>query len=224
MNEYLRRCRFYFLYAGLFSLFINLALLALPLYMLQVFDKVLPGRSTETLLMLTLAAVFALLVMAALEAIRARILLGAGVALDNLLGPPVLDGLLSGVVRPGMEIPAAGLRDVGVLRGFLTGSGIFALFDSPWVPIYLGIIYLFDGWMGTVALIGAGVLFALACRAGAGPRHDSPSAEGVRHGNRPGRDGLVRRAAPARGARASPVRRSASRHPGRAEREPGHGG
>ncbi len=161
MKDYLRRCRIYFLYAGLFSLFINLALLTLPLYMLQVFDKVLTGRSGETLLMLTLIAVFVLLIMMFLDMLRARILLGAGIALDSLLGPPVLTGLLKAAVQPGQNQYIAGLRDIAVLRSFLTGSNVIALFDSPWAPIYIAIIFLFHFWLGMVAVIGAVLLFIL---------------------------------------------------------------
>src|SRR5438874_11787306 len=84
----------YFFYAGLFSLVINLLLLAPPLYMLQVFDRVLTSRSEETLLLLTLAATTALLMMAFLDVLRARLLAAAGAALDRSLGPKVLDGLL----------------------------------------------------------------------------------------------------------------------------------
>jgi PrtD family type I secretion system ABC transporter len=111
--------------------------------------------------MLTLVAVFVLLIMMLLDMLRARVLLGAGVALDSLLGPPVLAGLLGRAVQPGQNQYLAGLRDVAVLRSFLTGSNIIALFDSPWVPIYLVLIFLFHFWLGVVALVGAALLFIL---------------------------------------------------------------
>lgn len=156
------RFRPYFLYAGLFSLCINLLLLIPSLYMLQVFDRVIGSRSSETLVMLTLAATGALLVMALLDLFRARLMAAAGVALDALLGPRVLDGLLADAARLGGTDYVHGLRDVSVLRGFFTGNGIFSLFDAPWLPFYVLIIFLFHPLLGVVALAGAAILVALA--------------------------------------------------------------
>ena len=95
MRSLVSRFRSYFAYAGLFSLAINGLLLVPPLYMLQVFDRVLASRSSETLAVLTIAAVAALLIMSLLDALRARLLTFAGAALDRRLGPRVLDGLLA---------------------------------------------------------------------------------------------------------------------------------
>lgn len=161
MKEFLDRCRSYFYYVAFFSLFVNLLMLTLPIYMLQMFDKVIPSRSNETLLMLTLVAGFALMIMMLLEMLRARIMLGAGVAMDGLLGPPVLQGVLSNAARPGLNLSPAGLRDVAVLRGFLTGHGIFAMFDAPWVPFFIVLIFMFHPYLGWVAVVGALMLFGL---------------------------------------------------------------
>ncbi len=161
MKEYLQRCRTYFIYAGIFSLFVNMLMLTIPLYMLQVFDRVITSRSLETLLMLTIAAVSALLILMLLDMLRGRLLLGAGVALDELAGPSVITGLLQAGVRPGTNTFTGGLRDVATLRGFLTGSSVISLFDSPWAPIYIVIIFLFHPMLGWVALIGAVILFVL---------------------------------------------------------------
>jgi len=124
MGELTARLRPFFVYAGLLSLAINLLLLAPPLYMLQVFDRVISSRSEETLIALTLATVAAIGLMAFLDAIRARLLAAAGIALDRRLGPRVLDGLLSRL--SGADF-VHGLRDVNTLRGFLTGNGVLAL-------------------------------------------------------------------------------------------------
>ena len=119
MRELVAKFRPFFLYAGLFSLAINLLLLVPPLYMLQVFDRVITSRSEETLLALTAAALLALGLMALLDVLRSRLLAAAGIALDRMLGPRVLDGLLSRLKATGF---VHGLRDVNTLRGFLTGS------------------------------------------------------------------------------------------------------
>ena len=155
MRDLVLRFRPFFAFAGLFSLAINLLLLVPPLYMLQVFDRVLASRSGETLLMLTVAAVTALLLMALLEVLRARLLAAAGAALDQSLGPRVLDGLLAQTARLSGGAYLNGLRDVNTLRSFLGGAGLMALFDAPWLPIFLLVIFLFHPLLGIVALVGA---------------------------------------------------------------------
>ncbi|MDX2121394.1 MAG: ABC transporter transmembrane domain-containing protein, partial [Gemmatimonadota bacterium] len=162
MRDFVTRFRPFFLYAGFFSLFINLLLLVPALYMLQVFDRVIPSRSDETLVVLTVGALAALLVMMVLDLLRARLLASAGVALDRRLGPRVLSGLLSTARKPGSSEYVHGLKDVNTLRAFLTGTGIFALFDAPWLPVYLIVIALFHPLLGAVALVGALLLLGLA--------------------------------------------------------------
>jgi PrtD family type I secretion system ABC transporter len=145
-----------------FSVAINLLLLVPPLYMLQVFDRVLTSRSEETLLLLTLAAMSALLIMAILDVARTRLLVVAGVALERSLGPLVLDGALERAARL-TEAPAANVsRDVACLRAFLGGTGVLALFDAPWLPLFLIIIFLFHPLLGVAASVGAVIMLVLA--------------------------------------------------------------
>jgi PrtD family type I secretion system ABC transporter len=151
-----------FVYAGLFSLAINLLLLVPPLYMLQVFDRVLTSRSGETLAMLSVAAIGALLVMALLEVVRARLLAAASVALDRNLGPRVLDGLLAQTARLSGAAHLNGLRDVAALRSFLAGPGLMTLLDAPWLPFFLLVIFLFHPLLGALALAGALAMVTLA--------------------------------------------------------------
>jgi PrtD family type I secretion system ABC transporter len=162
VSELVSRFRPFFVYAALFSLAINLLLLVPPLYMLQVFDRVIGSRSRETLLLLSLAAVAALGVMAALDVVRARLLAAAGMALDRVLGPRVIDGLLARSSRLAGAEYANGLRDVSTLRGFLVGNGVLAIFDAPWLPVFLSIIFLFHPLLGAVALAGAALMWLLA--------------------------------------------------------------
>ena len=161
MRQFVTRFRPFFLYAGMFSFFINLLLLVPSLYMLQVFDRVIPSRSDETLIVLTLGSLACLLIMMVLDLLRARLLTSAGVALDRKLGPIVLSGLLANARRPGASDYSLGLKDVNTLRTFLTGTGIFSLFDAPWLPVYLVVIALFHPVLGAVALAGALMLLAL---------------------------------------------------------------
>jgi PrtD family type I secretion system ABC transporter len=162
VRDLIARFRPLFLYAGLFSLAINTLLLVPPLYMLQVFDRVLASRSSETLAVLTVAAVVALFVMALLEMLRARLLSVAGIALDRRLGPRVLDGLLAQTAKLSGAQYLNGLRDVNTLRGFLGGTGLMTLFDAPWLPFFLVVIFLFHPVLGAVALTGAVMMILLA--------------------------------------------------------------
>ena len=161
MKEFLQRCRTYFLFAGIFSFFVNLLMLSLPLYILQIFDRVITSRSLETLMMLTIGTIGALVILMTLDMLRSRLLLGAGVALDELAGPKVITGLLKAGVKPGSNTFYAGLRDVAILRGFLTGNSIISLFDSPWAPFYIFIIFFFHFYLGIAALTGALLLFLM---------------------------------------------------------------
>jgi PrtD family type I secretion system ABC transporter len=149
-------------YAGLFSLAINLLLLAPPLYMLQVFDRVLSSRHTETLLVLTAVTVGALVLMALLDALRSRLLGAAAVALDRRLGPQLLDGLVARAARLGGAAYLGGLRDVATLRAFFNGQGLLALFDAPWLPLFLALVFLFHPVLGALALAGSVVMLLLA--------------------------------------------------------------
>jgi len=156
------RFRPFFLSAAGFSLIVNVLMLAPALFMLQVFDRVLSSHSEETLVMLLLLVVGALIFMAYLDMIRSRLLTAAAVTLEKRLGPEVLGEMIRRSAAPGRSEAAHGLRDVNTLRAFLTGPGIIAVFDAPWVPIFVLIIFLFHPLLGLLALAGAIILFALA--------------------------------------------------------------
>jgi ABC-type protease/lipase transport system fused ATPase/permease subunit len=154
--------RRYFAYAAFFSFAINALLLVPAIYMLQVFDRVLSSRSEETLVMLSVVALGALALMAGLDVVRARLLAACGVVLDRRLGPEVLAGLLAQTARLSGAEHLNGLRDVATLRNFLVGAGVIALFDAPWLPLFLLLITLFHPLLGAVALVGAVAMLVLA--------------------------------------------------------------
>jgi PrtD family type I secretion system ABC transporter len=162
MSTFLRHCRPHFLFAGLFSLIINVLQLTVPLYMLQVFDRVLTSRSYETLVALSLIAGGALIVSLLLDLLRARLLLAAGVTLDGLASPAALTEILQRSGQPRNNLGGAELKNVSTLRSFLTGPGVIALFDAPWAPLYLGVIFMFHPQLGWIATLGAITLFLLA--------------------------------------------------------------
>ena len=161
MREFIAQFRAYFLDAAFFSLVINVLMLAPALFMLQVFDRVVSSRSAETLVMLFVLTLFALLCMAYLDAIRARLLARAAIRLEKLLGPRVLASMLRQSAHANRTLSLHGLRDVNALRQFLTGPGVIAIFDAPWVPLFIAIIFLFHPLLGAVALGGALLLLAL---------------------------------------------------------------
>lgn len=158
----LKACRRSFMSVGGFSMCINLLMLVPPLYMLQVYDRVITTRSVDTLLMLTLVVVFLFAVMGALELVRSRILVRTGNRLEMLTNTRIYRAMFRrSLLRSGQQT-AQPLNDLTTLRQFLTGSGLFAFFDAPWIPIYIGVLFVFNVWFGVFA-IGAGlVLLALA--------------------------------------------------------------
>jgi PrtD family type I secretion system ABC transporter len=163
MNKFIKQhFREYLIYAGVFSFFINILMLTMPLYMMQLFDRVFSSRSNETLIMLTLAAVFALLISWALDLLRSKLMLNAGIVMEERLGHRVLSGVIKQAGRLEGKDQAQGLRDVAVLRNFLTGQSLFSLFDSPWMLFYIAIIYMFHPILGVVATVSAMMLFGMA--------------------------------------------------------------
>ena len=143
--------------AGAFSLAINLLYLAGPLYMLQVYDRVVPSSSETTLVMLTLALLMAYIALAGLDAMRARVLTRASVKLDRKIA--------AAVVTASIEQPVGGarsqsLRDFDTFRQFVSGAGIHALFDLPWAPVYIAVIFMLHWSLGAFAL-GCSVVLVL---------------------------------------------------------------
>lgn len=162
MRSFYQKFRQFFLNAGIFSVFINIALLAPSLYMIQVFDRVLTSRSNATLLMLTLVILFTLLLSLALDYLRTLLLVRAGLAVDRLLGEKVIAALIQRGSQLNRIEELHGLRDVATLRAFLSGPSIIALFDMPWMLFYLPLIFFFHPLLGAVACVGGLILFGLA--------------------------------------------------------------
>jgi len=159
----LKRCRGGLIAVGVFSMGINLLVLTISIYMLQVYDRVLPGRSVETLFYLTIIAAAALVTMGALDLLRSRILVRLGIWIDRILSPTLFGRGLENTLR-GLPYRAEALRDLATLRSYLGGAGIMALFDAPWLPIFLVFVFLLHPFLGLLALCGAVVLalFAVA--------------------------------------------------------------
>lgn len=144
-----------------FSVLANLLMLTGPLYMLQLYDRVLASGSMSTLYALTVLAALALVTMAVLETARANILGWAAARFDLAVGSRVLDASFEADKANGTGGREA-LRDVETVRNFVSGQGPITFLDAPWVPAYLLLIFLFHPLLGVIATAGAAVLFALA--------------------------------------------------------------
>lgn len=158
---FVRRLRAFVLLAALASLFLNVALLMPSIYMMQVFDRVFSSRSVETLVMLGAITLVFLALGYFLDTARVRTLAWAGRSLDRqLASSAVRASLEQAAANPG-RVDTDALRDIAQLRAFLSGPGVLALFDAPWLPAYLLLISLMHPMLGLTAAIGALVLIAL---------------------------------------------------------------
>lgn len=151
-----------FVFAAIFSGFINVLMLTGPLFMIQVYDRVLSSKSVPTLIALAIVAVGLYVFMGFLEFVRTRIMIRVGMLYDEEMRMPVFDRVLAHSVRKTPGVGTQPLRDLDTVRGFVSSPGPFALFDMPWVPIYIGVNYLLHPMLGYISAIGAAILFVLA--------------------------------------------------------------
>ncbi|WP_420478006.1 type I secretion system permease/ATPase, partial [Brevundimonas sp. FT23028] len=159
LAEALKACKPHFIWAAVFSALVNLLYLTPTLYMMQVYDRVVPTGGIETLVLVTVVAVFALGALAGLDWLRGRLMLRAGLRLDRLLSGKVLQRVMDLQARaPSTQA----LREFDNVRGAIGGQGMLALFDAPWTPIYLLCCFLLHPAIGVLTLVGGGILFTLA--------------------------------------------------------------
>lgn len=163
LRSALQACRESFLFVGFFSLFINALMLVPTFYMLQVYGRVITSGSLTTLTMLTLIMTLLVITLGSLEWVRSRILVRVSTRLDVLLSRQVYKASFKRALHSGgMDASAQPLNDLTGLRQFLSGSGLFAFFDAPWLPIYIAVMFLFHPWLGWVAVGSAILLLVLA--------------------------------------------------------------
>lgn len=143
----------------MFSLAINLLYLAGPLYMLQVYDRVISSASEVTLVMLTIALLLAFMALAGLDAVRARVLTRASIRLDQKIAARIMTAIIDRSSNFGGARSQL-LRDFDTFRQFITGMGIHAIFDLPWAPIYIAVIFVLHPFLGAFAL-GCSILLVL---------------------------------------------------------------
>src|SRR5215472_8659541 len=161
LERAIRACRSAFGTCALFSLIMNVLMLAPPVYMLQVYDRVLTTGRIETLVMLTLMAMIAIAVMSALDALRTCVTVRVGCWLNEELGPAYLACAVRGRLN-GDPSGIEHLRDISQIQNFIATQGLSAFFDAPWVPIFVGLIWILHPMLGLVALSATVLLFVLS--------------------------------------------------------------
>jgi PrtD family type I secretion system ABC transporter len=155
-------CRRAFIAIGLFSGMSNILMLTSALFMLEVYDRVLPSRSVPTLVALLILAAGLYAAQGVIDMIRSRILVRVGNSLDEALGTRIYDVIVRIPLKLGGKSDSAQpIRDLDTVRVFLSGLGPIALFDLPWMPVYLFVCFLFHFLIGLTALAGALILICL---------------------------------------------------------------
>ncbi len=163
LTEAVRACRTHFILAATFSALINILYLAPTIYMMQVYDRVVPTNGVLTLIFITVVVGVAIATLSALDAMRVRLMTRASLRLDRLLSGEILDRLLArSRAQPGAPSTQQAMREFDVLRQSLGGQAATALFDVPWTPLYLFVAFLIHPLLGVLVLGAGSVLVTLA--------------------------------------------------------------
>lgn len=164
MNRLLQAVRQHLLWVALFSALANLLFLAPTIYMLQIYDRVVPTRGNLTLLFLTAVLLFALATLSGLDFIRSRLLVRAGIRLDRQMAARLIEATLAPSDGRAQRLSRQPIRECDMLRQALTGPAIFAIFDAPWSPIYIAMCALVHPLIGGLALAGTVAILIIAWR------------------------------------------------------------
>lgn len=162
LGSALARCRGGFLWVAIFSAFANLLMLVSPVYMLQIYDRVLTSASYETLVALTAVAVFLLVCFGLLDWARQRLMARVALVLNFDALDTVLKGAFAGSLRRFRQSVSQPIRDLDSVRQFIASPPALAFFDAPWAPVFVGVIFLIHPWLGWLGLGSALVILVLA--------------------------------------------------------------
>jgi PrtD family type I secretion system ABC transporter len=170
-------CRRAFVATAAFSGMSNLLMLTGALFMLEVYDRILPSRSVPTLVALLILVAGLYAAQGMIDTIRSRILVRVGHSLDESMSGRVYDAIIRLPLKIGAKSEGTQpIRDLDTVRSFLSGTGPVAFFDLPWMPVYLAICFLFHTFIGLTALFGAIVLVILTIITEIKTRHPTRSA------------------------------------------------
>lgn len=165
---------------GFLSLFVNVLMLTGPLYMLQVYDRVITSQSMSTLIVLSILMVAMYGFMGLMDFLRSRILVRIGNYVEAELSAPIFKSWLSQGVRGELGAAQRPLQNLAVLKRFLTGPAPTTFFDIPWTPIYIGVIFMIDWTLGVFAIIGALIVLCIAIIAEMRTRNKETDAQSAR--------------------------------------------
>jgi len=162
---------------GVFSFFTNLLMLTGPIFMLQIYDRVLSISSYPTLVVLFALTGMLYLFMGVIESIRSRVMIRVGARFAEELQAPAFDAVTRQAVRNTPGVGTQPIHDVETVRNFLSGPGPFTLFDMPWAPIFIAVNFLLHPVLGYITLAGVLLLFLMAWRNEAATRKAIMSAQ-----------------------------------------------
>jgi len=160
LKEVLKKFRSTFIQIGIFSFFINILMLAAPIYMLAVYDIVMPAKSIDTLLVVTAVIVLFFVAMGILDYVRNRVMIIVSNKLDSMINERVYHAAFEMALKYPGKVNAEPLTDLQTIKNFLSGPALMAFFDAPWFPIYLAIMFAFDPVYGIYGLVATLIIIA----------------------------------------------------------------
>ncbi|MBN1932747.1 MAG: type I secretion system permease/ATPase [Desulfobacterales bacterium] len=162
MNRFIDDWKRHFTFAALLSCFVNILQLTFPFYMFVIYGNVCTSNSMNSLVTFTVAAVYALIILAFFNYVRSRLLTTAGIDLNSRFRNKIYAGMLNN--QAGIQKPPSlqVLNDLETVKNFFTNPGIYALFDAPWAPFYLALVFLFHPVLGAIATSGALIMLGLS--------------------------------------------------------------
>ena len=177
LEKALKRVKSSFVAIGVYSFFLNILMLSSTIYMLAVYDIVMPSKSLDTLLVVTLVILIFFVGMALLEYVRSRIMIHVSNKLDAALNKRIFDATFDLAAKNPGKANSAPMRDFNTIKQFLTGPAVFAFFDAPWFPIYLAIMFIFDPIYGFYGLGATIIIIILTVM------NEKATKKGLEHSN-----------------------------------------
>jgi ATP-binding cassette subfamily C protein EexD len=161
IKEVLKHFKKTFVHIGIFSFFVNLLVLAAPMYMLAVYDVVMPSKSLDTLLFVTLVAIIFFVGMGLLDYVRNKILIVVSHKMDSLINEKIYNAAFELALKYPGKNTSQPMNDLNKIKAFLSGNAILSFFDIPWFPLYIGIMFLFDPIYGLYGIGATIIIVAL---------------------------------------------------------------
>ena len=194
MLDFLKKWKKYFIFAAVLSCFINILQLTFAFYMFTIYRQIVVSYSQVSLYTITVIALYAIISLGLFNYLRTKLLSVAAVDLNQGQKETVFKNMLKGYAGPRKRAYINGLADLDALRNYFSSQGVFALFDAPWTPLYLLLIYFFHPVLGMVATVGALVILGLSILQDALTREKISQANAMNSRNRRMVDAALRNA------------------------------